>query len=299
MADYPWSSAIALNFSYLPPSSSSADNSSVVLVSGSGTRTYTNRYGAASTTALTLTPATSSADNLLLLSSPLPLDSLGLLLNLSGPTPFPGGSPTHPLTTFHLYAAADRLVEGGGAGIDARSSAYVSGVPGFNNVSMPSTSINALVADPVHCLAPITFVNGRRTPVQPSVFNGATQFQYAFSLSDGVNYSVSTQLNVTCSSAFATTKDALGNAYQIVVNVTGTRVYTHLPTLATLTSTVTLTPNTPARWYPYTLLEAAPGVYNGDLVPHLDGDGWELALQPPVPADGLAPKAESSTRRRR
>ena len=122
------------------------------------------------------------------------------------------------------------------------------------------------------------------------------RISYAYTISDGQNYSVQTNLSITTTSAFATTKDQLGNPYQSVVSVTGTRVYTYLPTGQRLVSTVgSLTNATAAglsadqRFYPYALLAAGPGVYSASTAPFLDSLGVAFSLSPAAPANGLAP----------
>ena len=85
----------------------------------------------------------------------------------------------------------------------------------------------------------LSVTNGLRAPTQPSVSNGALVFRYSYQISDGATYIVSGNLTVSTSSQFATNIDPLGNPYQIVTNVTGTRTYTHIPTGSQITSTVT------------------------------------------------------------
>ena len=119
---------------------------------------------------------------------------------------------------------------------------------------------------------------------------------WSYYISDGATYSVVTNLSITTSSAFATTKDALGNPYQTVVNVTGTRVYTYLVTGATLTSAIAglssaLTPTPSQRFYPYSLLASAPGVYSMSSAPFVDGEGIGFTVSPSIPANGNAPGA--------
>ena len=102
-----------------------------------------------------------------------------------------------------------------------------------------------------------------------------------------------TSLSVTATSAFGTLYDQLGNPYQQLVNVTGTRLYTYLPTNATLLSTVTglsgqfYSPRN--RFYPYALLSAAPGIYTVNTAPFLDALGLVLDVSPNVPLVGAAP----------
>ena len=119
-------------------------------------------------------------------------------------------------------------------------------------------------------------------------------FSYFYSVSDGLTYRVSGNLTITCTSGFASQVDQLGNPYQTIVNVTGTRLYTYLPTGAQILSTVsglsTAASALPSqRWYPYALLSAAPGVYTMNTAPFLDREGVEFSLSPSVPVNGVAP----------
>ena len=90
--------------------------------------------------------------------------------------------------------------------------------------------MNALAANYTACQARITFTNGLRSPVQPSASNGGTHPRFSYFISDGTSYSISTNLTLTTTSAFATTTDQLGNPYQAVINITGSRTYTYVPT---------------------------------------------------------------------
>src|SRR6185437_15443645 len=130
-----------------------------------------------------------------------------------------------------------------------------------------------LAADYTDCAAPITFTNGLRTPTQPTSFNGGTQFSYSYIISDGVSYTVMTNLTVTTSSAFATTTDQLSNADQHVLELAGTRLYTYLTTGSTVNSHIISTASTyPIRFYPYALLSSSPGVYTQGTTPFLDAE---------------------------
>ena len=150
---------------------------------------------------------------------------------------------------------------------------------------------NALTVNYAQCRAPITFLNGLSPPTQPTPSNGALSFTYSYSISDGVTYSVQSSLTVTTSSPFANTRDMLGNRFQTIVNITGTRTYTFLPTLANVTSAVTGLANVSRadlRFYTYAYLLASPGVYTTDNASFLDGDGFAFTVSPAVPALGLS-----------
>ena len=117
---------------------------------------------------------------------------------------------------------------------------------------------------------------------------------YTYFLSDGTTYSVQGNLTLTLDSQFANSKDALGNPYQTVIGISGTRLYRYLPTGASVTSNITglsLSLSTAAsqRLYPYTLLSASPSVYYTANAPFFDGSGLEFSVAPAVPALGAAP----------
>ena len=169
--------------------------------------------------------------------------------------------------------------------------AFLSSVPGFVNVSIAASNINSLAVIYPTCQAPITFTNGLRQPTQPSASNGATLFMYSYYISDGVTYSVQTNLSITTTSAFATAHDQLGNPYQLIVNITGIRTYTYLPTNSVLVSHVAM-PTSPINstqlFYPYALLSSAPGVYSTNTAPYLDAAGLSFAVTPAAPINGVA-----------
>ena len=106
-------------------------------------------------------------------------------------------------------------------------------------------------------LSPMAYVNPPSRVVQWAV-------HFSYLISDGVSYSVQTNLTISTTSAFATVKNLLGNPYQVVKNVTGTRKYTYLPSGAMVVSNVTglvtgRTRRTNTEVLSYALLSAAPG----------------------------------------
>ena len=289
--DYPWSSTVQLQVVYNSTTLSSSSGMAVNVINGTGVRTFTNRFGVSMSTSLTLSP---SAINLLYINSLYPVDSVGLTLILSSPVQLPGEGPSSRFCTFSLHnTTSGAVVEGGASSIDVQGEAYLSSIPGFLSVTIGASNVNSLAALYATCQAPITFTNGLRPPTQPSVSNGALHFSYSYTLSDGVTYLVQTNLSITTTSAFATTQDQLGNPYQIIQNITGTRHYTYLPTSASLISHVTFTApaNSTQRFYPYALLSSAPGVYSVNTAPYLDAEGLTFSISPASPANGLAPGA--------
>ena len=283
--DYAWSVATYVSFLYTP-----VNYTTITLLSGAGQRVYTNRFGVSFSTNFKLVPPTNASQNLLYLQTMAPLDASGITLALQTPVQLPGGNPFVNWTSLTVNYTDGLVVENGGLGVDRTGVAWVSAIPGFVNLTIGSSDINAFSADYDSCTASITRMNGLVAPTQPSVRNSAMQFNYSYNISDGSTYSVLTELVVNCTTHFGTFFDQLGNPHQVIANVTGTRLYTHIPTGATLLSTVSYTAGKVARFYPYTLIASSPGVYSSNTVPHWDGAGVELNLSPAVPANGMAPR---------
>ena len=301
--DYPWSVATSLAFTYNPTLSYTASGTAYQLLSGSGTRTFTNRFGDATTTTVTLS---TSANLLYVGGSGGPLDANGLQYVTSSPVQLPGYSSTLVNTLVTLFNAtggttgqAGSLVEGASSRVDTKGQAFLSNVPGFVNLTIGASDFNALGPNYAQCTAPITFTNGLRPQIEPNANNNAINTTYSYVITDGVTYSVSTRLRLTASSQFATTKDQLGNAYQTIVAISGTRTYTYLLNGATLTSTVTgLTSATQKvvdqRFFPFSLLASSPGVYTVSAAPFLDYDGLGFTISPPAPNNGFPIGSASS-----
>ena len=296
--DYPWSSTVSLSFVYDPTVLTGAWGQAVALLSGSGVYTYTNRFGVSVSTPLTLsvssqpglenastttTTTSSSGSSLLYLDSPVPVDVDGLTLAMVSPVWLPGAGHAALHSSLRLYNMSGVVVEDGAATLDGLGQAFLSSLPGFSsgsgsvrNVSIASSNINALSVDSTHCAAPLQFNNGLRPPMQPSTSNGAARFSYSYHISDGSSYTVHTNLTITAQSAFASQQDGLGNPYQVIVNVTGFRVYTHLASGAVVTSAIlgllsAAGSGSSARFYPYSLLGATPSVYSSNTAPFQHG----------------------------
>ena len=238
--DYPWSVATQLTFQYSTTPVTNGFGTAVQVLSGSGTRTYTNRFGQTLTRGVTVAAAgTAGASNLIYLHSAVPWDAAGLLLNLSSPVQLPGRGPSVLYSSVALFNASGAIGEGASSRVDFLGEAFLSNVPGFTNITIGASNINSLAPSYATCQAPLTFTNGLRAPTQPSASNGALRFLYSYSVSDGLTYKVQATLQVTASSAFATTVDQLGSPYQTVTGVSGYRLYTYLPTGQTVNSTVT------------------------------------------------------------
>ena len=286
--DYPYSIAASVQFVYDPTYIRTAQGTAVALFNTTGTRTFTNRFGVSLTTALTQWP---TIPNLLYLGSGSPVDGNGLVWDTSPAVQLPGIDPTLPQSTIVVYNSGGLTLERGSTRIDNAGEAFLSTVPGFNNITIPASNLNSLAVSYSTCQAPITFTNGLRQPTQPSAANGAQRFNYSYVISDGATYAVQTNLSITTTSAFATTQDQLGNPYQLITKITGIRSYTYLPTGSQVVSSVTadLTADTSSRFYPYSLLSSLPAVYNVNSAPFLDAVGLILAISPAAPANGVAP----------
>ena len=235
------------------------------------------------------------------LNSTLPVDQSGIFYGLAnGWTQLPGIGPTDTYSTLLLYNASGYLAEQGDQRIDNLGSAFLATVPSFRNLTIGASNVNALAANYATCKAPITFSNGLRSPTQPSASNGAARFRFTYNISDGATYTVFTNLTLTAASGFATTQDLLGNPYQQLTNATGTRLYTYLPTGQQLLSTVNglyfedYVFAGDQRWYPYTLLASAPGVYTTNTAPFLDYDGITYRISPSAPVLGDPINANTS-----
>ena len=286
--DYPWSAATTLDILYNPSLVSTSSGLAVMVISGSGVRAYTNRFGASFSTSLTIS---SSGSGLLYLNSRYPVDTNGLTLTLSSPVQLPGAGPSQLYSTIRIYnTSSGVIVESGSTSTDGTGEAFLSSVPGFSNTTIGASNVNSLAPIYSLCRGPIQFTNGLRQPTQPSASNGAVHFSYSYTISDGITYSVSTNLFITATSAFATAKDALGNPYQTITNITGSRVYTYVPTGATLSSRVTFNTSAAGSFYPYALLSAAPGVYTPNTAPYLDARGLTFIVSPSS-SNGLPPGA--------
>ena len=294
--DFPFSVATSLTFVYDTSVVDGGDaGDSVQLLNGTGTRVYTNRFGETFTTQLTLTPSTDPGLNLLYINYSLPVNEDGIAFTTSVPVQLPGTGPTQPTSVISLVSSPEGgVIEYGGGRVDPIGQAYLSTLPCFLQRTIPASNVNNIAVKYATCQAPITFSNGLRPPTQPSYYNGAQSIRYSYTISDDDSYIVQTDLVLTLSSAFATSRDQLGNPYQTVVNATGTRVYTYLNTSNTITSVVTGLSSAQSgvpsqRFYPYALLSSAPGVYTINTAPFLDGDGIAFHIDPSAPLDGNEP----------
>ena len=287
--------ATSLQFQYLPHPISTSSGTGYLLLTTTGTRTFTNRFGASTTSSVGL--GLEGADNLLYINASIPVDSNGILLTIQNgpPVQLPGLGPLSLYDGIQLSTASGGVSESYSTRVDSMGTAFISNLPGFRSTTIGASNLNALAPNYQTCTAPITFTNGLRPPVEPTASSSAAHFIYSYFISDGVTYSVNASLLITASSAFASTFDLLGNPYQTVVAIAGTRVYTYLPTNARVVSNITgLLPHLAANiydqlFYPYALLAASPGVYTINTAPFLDGNGLAYSYDPAGPPLGAEP----------
>ena len=136
----------------------------MTILSGTGTRVFTNRFGKSSSTVVTIAPVgTGSSNNLLYLNSPLPFDVNGTTLAFASPVQEPGHGPTVLYSTANVYNASGGIVEAHASRIDPLGSAFLSSVQGFTNVTIGASNINSLAANYGACQAPISCQS--RTPL--------------------------------------------------------------------------------------------------------------------------------------
>ena len=296
--DYPWSAAYSISFTYNPNPVLNGNSSAYSILTGTGTRTFTNRLGTVTTVSVTVVP--SVTNNLLYVASNngAAFDSSGLTLSVSSPVQLPGTSPSATVSSINLFGYGGGVVEAGAYRTDLLAQVISSNVPGFRNVTIGASNLNALSVVTGVCQASISFTNGLRAPIEGNANNGAQRFFYSYTISDGATYQVTANLTISCTSAFATPEDQLGNQYQTVVGISGFRTYTHLPSGSTITSNITgIASSTSAdqTWYPYVLLSSSPGVYSTNSVPYLDAAGLAFTVSPAAPINGNAVGAGATT----
>ena len=174
--DYPFSVATSLTVAYDPTPITTASGTAVTVVSGTGTRTYTNRFGISTITPVTVAPQFStSGDNLLYnlsSASSLPVDQQGLTLLLPTSIQLPGAGPSVLYNTISLYNQSAVVVEAGGTRYDRTGEAFLSSIPGFVNSTLGASNINNLAAIYSACQAPISCTTTQHhctSPTTPSL----------------------------------------------------------------------------------------------------------------------------------
>ena len=178
--------ASSLQFQYLPSPVLNSYGQAVQLVIGMGVRTFTNRFGISFASAIGL-GVSNTASNLLYVNAFSPVDGQGILYGLSGPVQVPAMCPTELYNSPSLYNATNTgyIAETADARLDNFGSAFLSSVPGFLNVTVGASNINAFAVNYAACKAPLTFTNGLRSPTQPSTSNGAVRSLFRTSSATG------------------------------------------------------------------------------------------------------------------
>ena len=155
--DYPWSSATSVTFTYNPTLVQTPAGTAVRITSGSGTRVFTNRFGTAISTPLTVAAAgVDYADNYLYIGSTAPVDTSGLTWNLASSLQLPGHGPTVLYNQINVYNTSNVVYEQHASRIDSLGQAFLSTVPGFVNVTIGASNINSLAPNYAACTAPIS-----------------------------------------------------------------------------------------------------------------------------------------------
>ena len=224
--EYPWTTATKLSVTY-----NNATANSVTLLTGSGTRTYTNKYGQSITTAITLNgPNVDKADNLFYLNGKV-VDTDGFSYNLATPTQFPGHGPLAPMTTARISTdSTGVIVEQNSFIIDNTSISITSSVPGFTAISpvgCPFVNPNCGHFDTSACTSTIDSGNGGILPPTSTTLVRAnrTSYGYSYFLGDGATYSVSASLTLAINQSLGFRTTQLGDYYLTVDAITGTRTY--------------------------------------------------------------------------
>ena len=286
--DYPWSAAVSLFLDYNVGLQTDQYGTYQACYGGIGTYTYTNKFGNPTTHKVTLD---GGAD--LYIGTDLPVDLNGIRLNFQDvpDVQLPGVGPVVRYDQIAIQAGPGFVGLAGSDPeldntfrIDPLGQAWLSPYPGFVNQSIPAANINAPVIDLVNCKAPIDSRNGGAIPG----YGYAPSFTYQYTIGDGSTWEAVTIMKVTASKDLYV--DELGNQYQTIADVTGTRKYTWLPTGMGSTSAIpAIDTNYDApsqRWYPFALTQAATGVYNTSTAPYLDGDGLAIRISPAMPING-------------
>ena len=302
--DYPWSVSVLLRFEYNSTVQHNANGSYYAIGAGgsSARYLYTNKSGTVALSSVVGTILNTGAK--VYLNSTVPVDSTGIHISVASPlgaVQLPGVGPRQLVSQVGLFngtagATYGSYVQVGPAfSLDQLGQAWVSAtIPGFVNRTIGASDRNTNSANYESCMGVINFLNGQRSTITPTPNNSQPHFDYNYTISDGATYSVTTNLTITTSSTPLIHVDELGNQYQNITAIKGTRVYTYLGRGGgTVTSTVTglsgLSGTPSQRWYPFALLQSTPGVYNMNTGPFLDGDGIGFTIDPPAPYDGNAP----------
>ena len=128
------------DFYYHPSPVSTASGMVMLLINGTGSRGFTNRFGTSTTTPLTISPAgTDLANKLLYLSGTPPVDQAGVVWNLTSPVGLPGQGPSTLSSYVGQYRDPTGVEGEAGASLfDGTGQAFSSTVPTSNSVAIPA-----------------------------------------------------------------------------------------------------------------------------------------------------------------
>ena len=194
--EYPWSVAISLNVQY---NASSVPNA-VNLISGTGTRVYSNKYNTQFYRPITLAPAGTGYANNRLYTNGTAFDYGGIVYTLPMPYQFPGrgGAASAYVSQANFYRDSYYgLVEDPSFIIDNRSVSVTSNIPGFQSVNLVGCPNNPNCANTntTACTSRITASNGYvPLPTNEELEAAYTPFyNYSYFISDGQTWSTTSQ----------------------------------------------------------------------------------------------------------
>lgn len=295
--NYPWSSATSLNFFY-DDTPAGASGTAVTLINGTGTRTFTNKYGASQATGVTLLGNGVDFNDLLLFTDGSVVDGNGLSWSLGSATQFPGHGPRDLRTQVNVYTdSLGNIVEQDAFIVDVNGEAFYSTAQTstgliFTNITIDPSLPNGGrgIVDPDACSAAITNTNGLQSA--PASTTVPATYHYNYFITDGATYSVVANLSFTMDSSTASV-DLLGDYYQTITAIGGSRTYNYFPTSYTTTATVTGISSTPSfpdqRFYPFAQTMVPPSnfqAYTMNNAPFIDYDGFAFALSATQYRDG-------------
>ena len=149
--DYPFSIAYDLQLTYDPTPVIAANQTQLNILAGSGTRTYTNRFGVSTSTSVVMNGLAAQADYSgipLSLAGGVPFTSL-VPISLSSPVQLPGVGSSTLVSSVVLHVVGGSYIEIAGAffltnPFDPLGQAYLSSIPGFINTTILASNVNTL-----------------------------------------------------------------------------------------------------------------------------------------------------------
>lgn len=296
--EYPWTTATSLTVTY---NVSSTQPNTVNLISGSGTRTYTSKYGAKYQTSITLSPPAGYANNLLYTNGTV-FDDGGIVYQLATPTQYPGAGALVNVTSANVYrtsagaAIPSAIVEDPSFIIDNTSTSVTSTIPGFVSLDFVGCPKNPNCGNinTDTCTSGLTRSNGLVQLPYLDQLRAANKspYNYSYFISDGSTWSTTANLTLTIDTVKAWKVTRLGDFYFTATNITGTRLY-YCP-LGTLTVAANAKNSTNhdlailADQYIYPFAQPQqPSVYtSNNTAPLVDSGGLGYGIDVPTYGDG-------------